>query len=111
MRPFKPKTPSQGDNLPKAKMARPFILSPLTPTKVETSQRPEQTFQNKFTALADYPRLSCPSLQKLPCPPQPKMINPMPIKPFEQGTSSSSIQTKESYTMKPPESFAQAVNP
>ncbi|KAG5632211.1 hypothetical protein H5410_003928 [Solanum commersonii] len=39
------------------------------------------------------------------------MINLRPIKPFEQGTSSSSVQTKESYTMKPPESFAQAVNP
>jgi len=39
------------------------------------------------------------------------MINLRPIKPFEQGTSSSSVQTKESYTMKPPESFAQSVNP
>ncbi|KAH0730220.1 hypothetical protein KY289_001408 [Solanum tuberosum] len=84
MRSFRPNTPSKGDNLPKAKMARPFILSPLTPTKVETSQRPELTFQNKFTALANYPRLPCPSQQKLPCPPQPKMINLRPIKPFEQ---------------------------
>ncbi|WMV49257.1 hypothetical protein MTR67_042642 [Solanum verrucosum] len=95
-------------------MARPFILSPLTPTKVETSQRPELTFQYRFTALADYPRLPYPSQQKLPklpCPLQPKMINLRPIQPFEQGTSSSFVQTKESYTMKPPESFAQAVNP
>ncbi|WMV24674.1 hypothetical protein MTR67_018059 [Solanum verrucosum] len=102
MRPFRQNTPSKGDNLPKAKMARPFIHPPLTPAKAETSQRPELTFQNKFTALADYPRLPCLSQQKLPkipCPPQPKMINLRPIKPFEQGTSSSSIQTKESYTI------------
>ncbi|KAH0740523.1 hypothetical protein KY290_033566 [Solanum tuberosum] len=114
MRPFRPNTPSKGDNLPKAKMARPFLLPPLTPAKTETPQRPELAFQNKFTALADYPRLPYPPQQKLPkllCPPQPKTINLRPTKPFEQGTSSSSVQTKESYTMKPPESFAQAVNP
>ncbi|WMV26840.1 hypothetical protein MTR67_020225 [Solanum verrucosum] len=114
MRPFSPNTPSKGDNLPKAKMARPFIHPPFTPAKAETSQRPKLTFQNKFTALADFPRLPSPSQQKfsrLPCPPQPKLINLRPTKPFEQGTSSSSIQTKKSYTMKTPESFAQAVNP
>ncbi|WMV51883.1 hypothetical protein MTR67_045268, partial [Solanum verrucosum] len=74
----------------------------------------ELTFQNKFTPLADYPRLPCPSQQKLPklpCPPQPKMITLRPIKPFEQDTPSSSVQTKESDTMKLLESFAQAVNP
>ncbi|WMV09182.1 hypothetical protein MTR67_002567 [Solanum verrucosum] len=113
MRPFRPNTPSKGDNFPKEKIARPFIHPPLTPAKAKTSQRPELTFQNKFTALADYPRLPCPPQQKLselPCPLQPKMINLRPINTFVQGTSSSSIQTKESYTMKQPESFAQAVN-
>ncbi|WMV09181.1 hypothetical protein MTR67_002566 [Solanum verrucosum] len=114
MRSFRPHTPSKGDNLPKLKMATPFIHPPLTPAKPETSQRPELTFRNKFTTLADYPRLPHPSQQKLPklpCPPQPKMINLRPIKPIEQGRSSSSIQTKESFSMKPPESFVQAVNP
>ncbi|KAG5631076.1 hypothetical protein H5410_002793 [Solanum commersonii] len=40
--------------------------------KTEAPQRPEITFQIKFTALADYPTLPCPSrpkLPKLPCPP------------------------------------------
>ncbi|KAG5589850.1 hypothetical protein H5410_040364 [Solanum commersonii] len=90
-------------------MTRPFIHPPLALAKAEAPQRPELTFQNKFTVLADYPRLPCPStpkLPKLPCPPQPKLINIRPTKPFDQGASSSSIQTKESYAMKAPESFA-----
>jgi len=52
-----------------------------------------------------------PKLPKLPCPPEPKFINLRPTNPFDQGASSSSIQTKASYTMKAPESFAQGVNP
>jgi len=115
MRPFRPTTPSKGENnLPKAKMARPFVPPPLTPAKVEPSVRPELTFQNKFTALADFPRLPCPTQPKptkLLCPPQPKLINLRPTKPPSQEASSSSVQTKASYAMKTPESFAQAVNP
>ncbi|WMV37467.1 hypothetical protein MTR67_030852 [Solanum verrucosum] len=115
MRPFRPITPSKGENnLPKAKMARPFVPPPLTPAKVEPSVRPELTFQNKFTSLADFPRLPCPTqpkLTKLLCPPQPKLINLRPTKPPVQEASSSSVQTKASYAMKTPESFAQAVNP
>jgi len=54
MRPFRPITPSKGDNnLPRPKMARPFIHPPLIPEKAESPQRPELTFRNKFTALAD----------------------------------------------------------
>ncbi|KAG5572758.1 hypothetical protein H5410_062524 [Solanum commersonii] len=111
MRPFKPIIHSKGDNLPKEKMSRPFIHPPLAPAKAEAPQRLELTFQNKFTTLADYPRLPSPSQPKLPCPPQPKLINLIPTKPFDQRASSRSIQTKESYAMKAPESFAQAVNP
>ncbi|KAG5581332.1 hypothetical protein H5410_051959 [Solanum commersonii] len=111
MRPFRPITPSKGDNLPRAKMVRPLIHPPLTPAKAETPQRPKLTFKNKFIALANYPRLPCPSQPKLPCPPQPKLINIRPTKPFEQRVSSSSIQTKESYNMKAPEFFTQVVNP
>ncbi|WMV47364.1 hypothetical protein MTR67_040749 [Solanum verrucosum] len=115
MRPFRPITPSKGDNnLPKTKMARPFVSSPLTPAKAEPSLRPELTFQNKFTALADFPRLPCPTqpnLPKLLCPPQPKLINLRPTKPPVQEASSSFVQTKASYAMKTPESFAQVVNP
>ncbi|KAH0658251.1 hypothetical protein KY289_026999 [Solanum tuberosum] len=88
-------------------MARPFMHPPLTPAKAECPQRPELTFQNKFKTLADYPRLPYPLQPKIPCPPQPKLINLRPTEPFNQGTSSSSIQTKASYTMKAPESFAQ----
>ncbi|WMV30220.1 hypothetical protein MTR67_023605, partial [Solanum verrucosum] len=102
MRPFRPITPSKGDNsLPKAKMARPFVYPPLTPTKV-------------FTAFANYPRLPCPAQPKLPkllCPPQPKLINLRSTKSLAQEASSSSVQTKASYAMKTPESFAQAVKP
>ncbi|KAG5587356.1 hypothetical protein H5410_047790 [Solanum commersonii] len=95
-------------------MARPFVPPPLTLAKAEPSLRPELTFQNKFTALADVPRLHCPTQPKLPkllCPPQPKLINLRPTKPPVQEASSSSVQTKASYAMKTPESFAQAVNP
>ncbi|KAH0654225.1 hypothetical protein KY289_031903 [Solanum tuberosum] len=95
-------------------MARPFILPPLTPAKAEPSTRPELAFQNKFSALADFPRLPCPTQPKLPkllCPPQPKLINLRPIIPPIQEASSSSVQTKASYAMKTPESFAQAVLP
>ncbi|KAH0692699.1 hypothetical protein KY290_020825 [Solanum tuberosum] len=103
MRTFKPTTPSKGENLPKAKMAKPFIHPPLALTKVEIDQRPEMPFHNKFTAQADYPRL--------PCPPLPKLINLRPTKPFDKGaSSSSSIKTKESYAMKAPKTFAQAGN-
>jgi len=114
MRPFRPITPSKGDNPPKAKMARPFILPPLTPAKAEPSTRPELAFQNKFSALADFPRLPCPTQPKLPkllCPPQPKLINLRSTIPPIQEAFSSSVQTKASYAMKTPESFAQAVNP
>uniref|UniRef100_M1A7W8 Uncharacterized protein n=1 Tax=Solanum tuberosum TaxID=4113 RepID=M1A7W8_SOLTU len=115
MRPFRPITPSKGDNnLPKAKMARPFVPPPLTPVKTEPSLSPELTFRNKFTALANFPRLPCPTQPKLPkllCPPQPKLINLRPTKPAVQEAPSSSVQTKASYAMKAPESFAQAVNP
>ncbi|WMV59302.1 hypothetical protein MTR67_052687 [Solanum verrucosum] len=96
-------------------MARPFIRPPLAPAKAEAPQRPELPFQNKFTALAEYPRLPCPLQSqppKLPCSPQPKLINLRPTKLFDKGaSSSSSIQTKESYSMKTPEFFAQDVNP
>ncbi|WMV49259.1 hypothetical protein MTR67_042644 [Solanum verrucosum] len=115
MRPFRPITPSKrNNNLPKAKMARPFVPPPLTSAKVEPSIRPKLTFQNKFTALADFPRLPCPAQPKLPkllCPPQPKLINLIPTKPAVQETFSSSVQTKASYGMKAPEPFAQTVNP
>ncbi|KAH0778476.1 hypothetical protein KY290_004903 [Solanum tuberosum] len=115
MRPFRPITPYKGyNNLPKAKMARPFVPPPLTPAKAKPSIRPELTFQNKFTALADFPRLPCPAQPKLPkllCPPQPKLINLRPTKPAVQEASSSFVQTKASYAMKAPESFAQAVKP
>ncbi|KAH0682253.1 hypothetical protein KY289_020005 [Solanum tuberosum] len=88
MRTFKPTTPSKGENLPKAKMAKLFIHPSLSPTKAEIHQRPEMPFHNKFTAIADYPRPSCP--------PPPKLINLRPTKPFEKGaSSSSSIQTKK----------------
>ncbi|WMV41554.1 hypothetical protein MTR67_034939 [Solanum verrucosum] len=94
MRPFRPITPSKGENnLPKAKMARPFVPPPLTPAKAEPSDRPELTFQNKFTALADFPRLPCPTqpkLTKLLCPPQPKLINLRPTKTPVQEASSMS---------------------
>ncbi|KAG5608600.1 hypothetical protein H5410_019881 [Solanum commersonii] len=84
-------------------MARPFIHPPLAPAKTESHQRPELPFQNRFTALAEYPRLPTR---------QPKLINLISAKHFDKGTfSSSSIQKKESYVMKAPESFAQAVNP
>uniref|UniRef100_M1DJD8 Uncharacterized protein n=1 Tax=Solanum tuberosum TaxID=4113 RepID=M1DJD8_SOLTU len=115
MRPFRPNTPSkEGNDLPRAKMAKPFIPPPLTPAKTEPSVRPVLTFQNKFTALADFPRLPSPTQTKLPkliCPPQPKMINLRPMRPTVQEASSSSVQTKASYAMKTPESFAQEVNP
>uniref|UniRef100_M1CJJ2 Uncharacterized protein n=1 Tax=Solanum tuberosum TaxID=4113 RepID=M1CJJ2_SOLTU len=84
-------------------MARPFIHPPLAPAKTESHQRLELPFQNRFTALAEYPRLPTR---------QPKLINLISAKPFDKGTSSgSSIQTKESYVMKAPDFFAQAVNP
>ncbi|KAH0743047.1 hypothetical protein KY290_031040 [Solanum tuberosum] len=115
MRPFRPNTPSkEGNDLLRAKMARPFAPPPLTPAKTEPFVRPVLTFQNKFTALADFPRLPSPTQAKLPkliCPPQPKMINLRPMRPTIQEASSSSVQTKASYAMKTPESFAQAVNP
>ncbi|KAG5631410.1 hypothetical protein H5410_003127 [Solanum commersonii] len=97
-----------------AKMAIPFVPPPLTPAKAEPSIRPELTFQNKFTALADFPRLPSPTQPKLPkllCPPQPKLINLRLTKLPAQEASSSSVQTKGSYVMKTPESFAQAVLP
>uniref|UniRef100_M1DZ48 Uncharacterized protein n=1 Tax=Solanum tuberosum TaxID=4113 RepID=M1DZ48_SOLTU len=115
MRQFRPNTPSkEGNDLPRAKMAKPFISSPLTPAKIEPSVRPGLTFQNKFTILADFPRLPSPTQTKLPkliCPPQPNMVNLRPTKPTIQEASSSSFQTKASYAMKTPESFAQVVNP
>ncbi|KAG5576347.1 hypothetical protein H5410_056481 [Solanum commersonii] len=56
---------------------------------------------NKYTALADYPKLEAK-------PPTPtKLIN----QKIDKGSTSSSVQNKESYTMKAPETFAQAVKP
>ncbi|KAG5576454.1 hypothetical protein H5410_056588 [Solanum commersonii] len=78
-------------------MARPFVPPPLTPAKAEPSLRPELAFQNKFIALADFPKLPSPTQPKLPkllCPPQPKLINLRRTKPPVQEASSSSVQTK-----------------
>ncbi|KAG5606258.1 hypothetical protein H5410_027750 [Solanum commersonii] len=96
---------------PGVMMARPFVPPPLTPAKAKPSLRPELAFQNKFTALADFPKLPCPTQPKLLCPPQPKLINLRPTKPPVQEASSSSFQTKANYAIKTPESFAQEVNP
>ena len=115
MRPFRPIAPSKGDNNPpKSKMARPFFLPPPTPAKAEFTAKFDLTFQNEFTALADYPKLPSlfqPKLLKPLCPPQPKLINLRPTKISAQEASSSVIQTRENNTMKTPESFAQSVIP
>ena len=94
-------------------MARPFFLPALIPAKDESSIRPYLTFQNKFTALDDYPKLPSlfkPKLLKPLCPTQPKLINLRPTKTSAQEASSSVIQTRTNYAMKTPESFAQSVN-
>ncbi|TMW87248.1 hypothetical protein EJD97_020228, partial [Solanum chilense] len=105
----------KGDNnSPKQRMARPFELPPPTPMKAKSSIRPVLSFQNKYTALAEYPKLPTSSQQKLlkpNCPPQPQKINLRPPTIVSPEASSSSLQTKSAYAMKTPESFAQAVNP
>lgn len=97
-------------------MARPFdppLFTPLIPSvpqKLELSL--EHSFQNRYTTLDEYPMLLAP----MPIPSEKlvnlKTTNLKTTKPFEQGYSSiSSVQTKESYAMKTPETFARAVNP
>ncbi|WMV25421.1 hypothetical protein MTR67_018806 [Solanum verrucosum] len=86
-------------------MARPFDipttgLFPLRPTVPQRANIIiDKGFQNKYTALADYPKLEVNTPTKL--------IS----QKISQGSTSSSVQTKESYTMKAPETFAQAVKP
>jgi len=107
MRSFKPNTPTKGKETNNPQMARLFVLTPITPNKTTTPQRPQLPLQNRYTALAEYPKLPAP----IPVP-SAKLTNLQPTKPFEKGsTSNSSIQTKESYTMKVPETFAEVVNP
>ncbi|XP_047261312.1 uncharacterized protein LOC124894837 [Capsicum annuum] len=61
-------------------------------------------FQNKYAALAEFPKLPPPMLTRL--------VDLKTNKPFDKGqSSSSSVQSKQSYTMKAPETFAQAVDP
>lgn len=70
--------------------------------------RPDLTFQNKFIALAYYPKLPSPSKPKLLkplCFPQQKLINQRPRKTLDQEASPSVIQTKANYVMKTLESF------
>ncbi|KAH0669405.1 hypothetical protein KY285_023570 [Solanum tuberosum] len=86
-------------------MARPSEIpaTELFPQRPTAPQREniiiDKGFQNKDTALADYPKLQVSTPTKL--------IS----QKIEQGSASSSVQTKESYTMKAPETFAQAVKP
>ncbi|KAG5605601.1 hypothetical protein H5410_027093 [Solanum commersonii] len=97
MRPLKLDSPQKTQQ-----MARPFEIpaTGLFPQRPTASQRKniiiDKGFQNKDTTLADYPKLQVNTLTKL--------IN----QKIEQGSASSSVQTKESYIMKAPETFAQA---
>ncbi|KAG5606718.1 hypothetical protein H5410_028210 [Solanum commersonii] len=100
IRPLKPDSPQKNQQ-----MARPFetlstglfLQRPTVPQG--TNSKMDIGFQNKYTALEDYPRLQV----KTPT----KLIN----QKIEQGTTSSLVQTKECYTMKAPETFAKAVKP
>lgn len=94
------------------KMARPFDSPPTAsaPLRPSVPQRPElktelhSPFRNKYAALAELP--------KLPPPMPSKLVDLKTNKPFDKGSSSSSsVQSKQSYTMKTPESFAKAVDP
>ncbi|KAG5579980.1 hypothetical protein H5410_050607 [Solanum commersonii] len=97
MRPLNPNSPQKTQQ-----MARPFEVPPsgVLPQKLTVprgiNSMMDIGFQNRYAALADYPRLQVTTPTKL--------IN----QKIEQGTTSSSVQTKESYTMKAPETFAQA---
>ena len=111
MRPFKPAAKGDKD-LPKQKMARPFQLPPLTPSKAESSStRPTLNSKNFFTVLADYPNLPNSSQQKPQRPNYPPLPQSINLRPTVALEASSSRQTKAAYTMKAPETFAQAVNP
>ena len=111
MRPFKPAAKGDKD-LPKQKMARPFQLPPLTPSKAESSStRPALNSKNFFTVLADYPNLPNSSQQKPQRPNYPPLPQSLNLRPTVSLEASSSRQTKAAYTMKAPETFAQAVNP
>lgn len=111
MRPFKPAAKGDKD-LPKQKMARPFKLLPLTPSKAESSStRPALNSKNFFTVLVDYPNLPNSSQQKPQRPNYPPLPQSLNLRPTVALEASSSRQTKTAYTMKAPETFAQAVNP
>ena len=93
-------------------MARPFdspnpASNPLRPT---VPQRPTVKTEtpNRFSALTEvqFPKLSPPMPTKLV-----DLKTNLPLDKGSSAASSSSIQTKQSYAMKAPETFAQAVNP
>jgi len=89
MRPFKPNSSSRGKEINNPQMARPFVPLPVTPTKTTAPQSPQLSFQNKYTALAEYPKLPAP----IPVTSE-KLIKLQNAKPFEKGTTSnSSVQT------------------
>ncbi|XP_047259886.1 uncharacterized protein LOC124892712, partial [Capsicum annuum] len=110
---MRPTTLGASPKQDQSKMARPFdtpaaTSNPLRPT---VPQRPtlkaEVQSQNRYSALTElqFPKLSPP----LPS----KLVDLKTNQPLEKGSSatSSSVQTKQSYAMKAPETFAQAVNP
>ena len=98
------------------RMARPFDASPATtaPLRPSVPQRPElhSPLQNRYAALTEVPKLPPPMPTKLVDLKTNKPVDVKTNKPFDKGSSSgSSVQSKQSYTMKTPESFAQAVDP
>ncbi|KAG5579419.1 hypothetical protein H5410_050046 [Solanum commersonii] len=100
MRPLKPESSQKNQQ-----MARPFEiptigLFPLRPTAPQRANIIiDKGFQNRYTDLAGYPKLEVNTPTNL--------IS----QKISQESTSSSVQTKESYTMKAPKTFAQAVKP